>query len=163
MNQCVWWKSKLGIWIWRKQKNYIFTNTVYIPVSSRKSSHGRMVAFLPRTRLKGVKWRVLAEGRFLNRKLLSVVWFQTLSLSRCCFWLIVLLVRLQGLCLTLSRLPTSRRRFLEVVKKIEQEVTKHSGVVEIWSCLPMGQWSWPMFYVSHAIFVVLSFVGAKVI
>ncbi|CAO2828265.1 unnamed protein product [Amaranthus hypochondriacus] len=39
--------------------------------------------------------------------------------------------RLQGLCLTLSRLPTSRRRFLEVVKKIEQEVTKHSGVVEI--------------------------------
>ncbi|KAH9607389.1 hypothetical protein KSS87_013363 [Heliosperma pusillum] len=29
--------------------------------------------------------------------------------------------RLQGLCLTLSRMPTSRRRFFEVVKKIEQE------------------------------------------
>ncbi|XP_012079556.1 uncharacterized membrane protein At3g27390 [Jatropha curcas] len=29
--------------------------------------------------------------------------------------------RLQGFCLTLSRLPTSRRRFFEVVKAIEQE------------------------------------------
>lgn len=38
--------------------------------------------------------------------------------------------RLQGLCLTLSRLPTSRRRFHDVVKEIEQEGKRkstHSG------------------------------------
>ncbi|XP_021725446.1 uncharacterized membrane protein At3g27390-like [Chenopodium quinoa] len=39
--------------------------------------------------------------------------------------------RLQGLCLTLSRLPTSRRRFYKVVNKIEQEVTKLSNVIEV--------------------------------
>ncbi|XP_057981814.1 uncharacterized membrane protein At3g27390-like [Malania oleifera] len=33
--------------------------------------------------------------------------------------------RLQGFCLTLSRLPTSRRRFHEVLKAIEQEATKN--------------------------------------
>uniref|UniRef100_A0A803KW38 Uncharacterized protein n=1 Tax=Chenopodium quinoa TaxID=63459 RepID=A0A803KW38_CHEQI len=39
--------------------------------------------------------------------------------------------RLQGLCLTLSRLPTSRRRFYKVVNKIEQEVTKPNNDIEI--------------------------------
>lgn len=29
--------------------------------------------------------------------------------------------RLQGFCLTLSRLPTSRRRFFEVVRVLEEE------------------------------------------
>ncbi|KAK3223162.1 hypothetical protein Dsin_010187 [Dipteronia sinensis] len=35
--------------------------------------------------------------------------------------------RLQGICLTLSRLPTSRRRFFEVVKAIEDEGKKNFG------------------------------------
>ncbi|KAI9165713.1 hypothetical protein LWI28_019282 [Acer negundo] len=35
--------------------------------------------------------------------------------------------RLQGICLTLSRLPTSRRRFFEVVKAIEDEGNKNFG------------------------------------
>ncbi|KAL5752820.1 hypothetical protein ACOSP7_023010 [Xanthoceras sorbifolium] len=35
--------------------------------------------------------------------------------------------RLQGFCLTLSRLPTSRRRFYEVVKDIEEEGHKNFG------------------------------------
>lgn len=30
-------------------------------------------------------------------------------------------IRLQGFCLTLSRLPTSRRRVLEVLRVLEQE------------------------------------------
>ncbi|KAM4118027.1 hypothetical protein ACB094_02G169800 [Castanea mollissima] len=36
--------------------------------------------------------------------------------------------RLQGFCLTLSRLPTSRRRFLEVVKAIEHEGKNSIGI-----------------------------------
>ncbi|CAK7339461.1 unnamed protein product [Dovyalis caffra] len=36
--------------------------------------------------------------------------------------------RLQGFCLTLSRLPTSRRRFCEVVKAIEQEAKNCSNL-----------------------------------
>ncbi|XP_010680981.2 uncharacterized membrane protein At3g27390 isoform X1 [Beta vulgaris subsp. vulgaris] len=39
--------------------------------------------------------------------------------------------RLLGLCLNLSRLPTARRRILEVVKNIEQEVTTRSSTAEI--------------------------------
>ncbi|PSR88012.1 hypothetical protein CEY00_Acc31042 [Actinidia chinensis var. chinensis] len=36
--------------------------------------------------------------------------------------------RLQGFCLTLSRMPTSRRRFFEVVKAIEQEEESLGGL-----------------------------------
>ncbi|GFS29962.1 hypothetical protein Acr_00g0009390 [Actinidia rufa] len=36
--------------------------------------------------------------------------------------------RLQGFCLTLSRMPTSRRRFYEVVKAIEQEEESPGGL-----------------------------------
>ncbi|KAJ7952895.1 Steroid nuclear receptor ligand-binding [Quillaja saponaria] len=36
--------------------------------------------------------------------------------------------RLQGFCLTLSRLPTSRRRFFEIVKAIEQEAKNSVGI-----------------------------------
>ena len=36
--------------------------------------------------------------------------------------------RLQGFCLTLSRLPTSRRRFFEVVRAIEQEARNSAGI-----------------------------------
>lgn len=43
--------------------------------------------------------------------------------------------RLQGLCLTLSRLPTSRRRFLEVVKKIKQQVMGITNVADIEAAL----------------------------
>lgn len=40
----------------------------------------------------------------------------------------VLTSRLQGFCLILSRLPTSRRRILEVVKTIEQEARKSMSI-----------------------------------
>lgn len=49
--------------------------------------------------------------------LLDLIYFADSAFSKL---ILYIEIRLQGFCLTLSRLPTSRRRFFEVVKAIEQ-------------------------------------------